>query len=54
MIKMQVTNPKVWEAVKAGKYNGFSIEGNFIDKEDLEDIEKEKELIDKIVSILTS
>jgi hypothetical protein len=54
MVKMKVTNPKVWEAVKAGKYNGFSIEGNFIDKEDLEDIEKEKDLIDKIVSILTS
>jgi hypothetical protein len=54
MIKMKVINPKVWEAVKAGKYNGFSIEGNFIDKEDLQDIEREKALVDEIVAILNS
>lgn len=54
MIKMKITDSKVWEAVKAGKYKGFSIEGNFIDKQDLEDIEKDKALIDEIMNILNN
>ena len=54
MIKMKVTDSDVWKGIKEGKYNGFSIEGNFIDKEELEDIEKTKEMVESIMSILNS
>jgi hypothetical protein len=54
MVKMKVNDPKVWAEVKAGKYQGFSIEGNFIDKADLEEIRKEKEEIAEIMRILQS
>ena len=54
MVKMKVNDPKVWADVKAGKYQGFSIEGNFIDKADLEQIEKEKKEIEEIMRILQS
>lgn len=54
MIKMKVNDPKVWEAVKAGKYRGFSIEGNFVDKKELEKIEEEKEMVEEIMRILNS
>ena len=53
-VKMKVTDPKVWADVKAGKYKGFSIEGNFIDKAELDQIEKEKELVEEIMRILQS
>ena len=54
MVKMRVNDPEVWADVKAGKYQGFSIEGNFIDKADLEEIEKEKEEVAEIMRILES
>jgi len=54
MVKMKVTDPKVWEMVKEGKYQGFSIEGNFIDKVDYEQIKSEKDLVESIMSILQS
>jgi hypothetical protein len=54
VVKMKITDPEVWEAVKAGKYKGFSIEGNFIDKEELEGIEKQKEMIESIMRVLES
>jgi hypothetical protein len=54
MIKLKVKSPEVWEAVKAGKYRGFSIEGNFVDKKELETIEEEKAMVEKIMSILNS
>jgi hypothetical protein len=54
MIKMKVTDSNVWKGIKEGKYNGFSIEGNFIDKEELADIEKTKEMVESIMSILNS
>jgi hypothetical protein len=53
-VKMKVTDPKVWADVKAGKYKGFSIEGNFIDKAELDQIQKEKETIEEIMRILKS
>jgi hypothetical protein len=40
--------------VKEGKYQGFSIEGNFIDKVDYEQIKSEKDLVESIMSILQS
>lgn len=54
MIKMKITSPEVWEAVKSGKYKGFSIEGNFIDKEELEKIDQNKNLLEQIMQILES
>jgi len=54
MVKMKVTDPKVWEMVKSGKYQGFSIEGNFIDKVDYDKIQSEKDMIDSIMGILAS
>jgi|688.fasta_scaffold105848_2 hypothetical protein len=54
MVKMKVTDPKVWAMVKEGKYQGFSIEGNFIDKVDYEQIKSEKDLVESIMSILQS
>lgn len=54
MVKMKVTDPKVWEMVKEGKYQGFSIEGNFIDKVDYEQIKSEKDMVESIMSILQS
>lgn len=54
MVKMKVTDPEVWKAVKSGHYRGFSIEGNFIDKAELESIEKSKDMIESIMRILKS
>jgi hypothetical protein len=54
MISMKVNNDEIWNKVKAGEVKGFSIEGYFIDKYDMnkninqmETIEKLKELIRK-------
>ena len=52
MVKMKITNQEVWKAIKMGKYRGFSIEGNFIDKEDYDKIQSEKEMIESIMRIL--
>jgi hypothetical protein len=54
MVKMKVTDPKVWAEVKAGKYKGFSIEGNFIDKQDYDKIQDEKKALEQIMRILNS
>ena len=52
MIKLKVTDNKVWEDVKSGKYRGFSIEGNFMDKKELDEMEKEKGMLEEIMRIL--
>jgi hypothetical protein len=51
MVKMRVTNPKVWKLVKEGKLRGLSIEGSFVDKEEIADLERAK-ILDKIIKIL--
>ena len=51
MVKMRVTNPKVWKLVKEGKLRGLSIEGSFVDKEEVEDL-KRGDILDKIIKIL--
>jgi hypothetical protein len=40
--------------IKAGKLNGFSIEGSFIDKEEYENILKDRETYERIKKILQS
>jgi hypothetical protein len=54
MVKMKVIDENVWQDIKMGKYRGFSIEGNFIDKEDYDKIQTEKEVIESIMKILNS
>jgi hypothetical protein len=50
--KMRVNDENVWKAVKAGKLNGFSIEGNFMSKEDYEDYMKDRKTYERIKNIL--
>jgi hypothetical protein len=56
VVSMKVNNDVIWnDFVKTGKVKGFSIEGYFADKLEMNlQIEKEKELIDKIKSIITN
>ena len=53
MISMKVNNDEVWNDVKAGKIKGFSIEGYFADKLEMNMQEaEEQELIKQIIEIL--
>ena len=49
MISMKVDNEDVWKRVKSGEIKGFSIEGYFADKLEMQ---KEQELINQIIKIL--
>jgi hypothetical protein len=51
-VKMRVQDPEVWQGVKEGKFKGFSLEGSFIDKEDYQDLQKEKSMIEQVMKIL--
>ena len=52
MVKMRVTNDRVWKLIKNGKLKGLSIEGNFVDKSDIEDYERSK-VLKQIIEILS-
>jgi hypothetical protein len=53
MISMKVNNDDVWKDVKDGKVKGFSIEGYFADKLEMNMQEQEEqELINQIIEIL--
>ena len=54
VVKMRVQDPAVWKAVKAGKLNGFSLEGNFMDAKDYEAYKADKEIYNKVMKILQS
>jgi hypothetical protein len=55
MISMKVDNDDVWEKVKAGEVKGFSIEGYFADKLEMQmQEENDKQLIDKIKELLAN
>jgi len=53
-VKMRVKDPETWKMIKAGKLNGFSIEGNFMSKEDYEDFMRDKKTYERINKILKS
>jgi len=54
-ISMKVNNDEVWQDVKLGKVKGFSIEGYFIDKLDLSQVESDEEKqLKEIIEILKS
>jgi hypothetical protein len=52
MIKMRVQDPQTWKMIKEGKLNGFSIEGNFMERGDYEAYKKDRQLYDRIMKIL--
>lgn len=53
MISMKVNNDDVWDDVKSGKVKGFSIEGYFADKLEMNMQEaEEQDLIKQIIEIL--
>ena len=54
MVKMRVKDPMVWKQIKDGELRGFSIEGNFMSKEDYEAYQKDKELYERVIKILKS
>jgi hypothetical protein len=53
-IKMRVQSPAIWKQIKSGKLNGFSIEGDFMDKKDYEQYQKDRELYNRVAKILKS
>ena len=54
MVSMRVQDSNVWKMIKAGELNGFSIEGNFMSKEDYEAYKKDREIYDRVMKILTT
>ena len=54
VIKMRVQDPKVWKMVKAGELTGFSIEGDFLTKEEYNNYKKDRETYERIVKVLKS
>jgi hypothetical protein len=52
MVSMKVDNDEVWADVKAGKVKGFSIEGYFADKLQMNKISKDDKILQDIVNIL--
>ena len=54
MVKMRVQDPETWKQIKAGKLKGFSIEGNFMERGDYLEYQKDKELYDRVIKILKS
>ena len=53
-VKMRVVDPETWKMVKAGELRGFSLEGNFMDRDDWEQYQKDRELYNKVIKILKS
>lgn len=53
MLSMQVNNDEVWKDVKEGKYKGFSIEGYFQEKEELNKQLSEEEVLEEIKNLIS-
>jgi len=53
MLSMQVNNDDVWKDVKEGKYKGFSIEGYFQEKEELNKQLSEEEVLEEIKNLIS-
>ena len=54
MVKMRVHDRNTWKKIKSGELRGFSIEGNFMSKEDYMEYQKDRELYNRIIKILKS
>ena len=53
-VKMRVQDPQTWKMVKSGELRGFSLEGNFMDREDWEEYQNDRELYNRVIKILKS
>lgn len=54
VVSMRVEDPATWKKIKAGELRGFSLEGNFMDRKDWEQYQKDREVYNKIIRILKS
>jgi hypothetical protein len=54
MVKMRVEDSSTWKKIKSGELRGFSIEGNFMSKEDYLTYQKDKALYNRVIKILKS
>ena len=54
MVKMRVHDRNTWKKIKSGELRGFSIEGNFMSKEDYVKYQEDRELYNRIIKILKS
>lgn len=52
MVSMKVDDKEIYEKAKAGEIKGFSIEGYFADKYDLQKDDKNQEIIQKLKDLL--
>jgi hypothetical protein len=52
VVKARVTDDEVWAKVKSGELKGWSLEGSFVDKEELDQLNRDKALYQKIVDML--
>lgn len=54
MVSMRVEDPATWKMIKNGELRGFSLEGSFLDKEDWDQYQKDREIYNKVIKILKS
>jgi hypothetical protein len=54
MVSMRVEDPATWKMIKNGELRGFSLEGNFMDKVDWDQYQKDREVYTKVMKILKS
>jgi hypothetical protein len=52
MVKMRVQSDNVWRLVKEDKLNGFSIEGNFVPKEEYDAYIKDKKMFEDLRDLI--
>lgn len=53
VISAKINSDEVWEGIKAGKYNGFSIEGVLDVYTEPQQFHKQEEVIDSVENLLT-
>jgi hypothetical protein len=52
MVSMRVEDEATWKKVKNGELTGYSLEGNFLEKDEYEKFKKDRETYEKIMKIL--
>ena len=53
-VKMRVVNPQTWAKVKAGELRGFSLQGDFLDKEEYDAYMNDKKMYEDLVRLVKS
>jgi hypothetical protein len=54
MVKMRVSNSSTWNKVKTGELNGFSLQGDFVTKEQYQAYVKDKKMYEDLVRLVNS